>query len=78
MYIKDKLRALMAAQELNPERLAARLQEAGHQVSYAAVVCWYYGRRTPDLVRAKALAEVLGVTLDELVSDSPLREEVAR
>lgn len=66
--MKEKLRELMAAQNLNPEGLAVRLQQAGHKISYSSVTCWYYGRRTPDLPRAKALAEVLGVSLDELAA----------
>lgn len=69
MSFKDTLRAAMAEQNLNPEMLAARLQEAGFAVSYASVICWYYGRRVPDLPRAKALAEVLGVSLDELAKN---------
>lgn len=70
--MKETLRALMAAQNLNPEGLAVRLQQAGHQISYASVICYYHGRRTPDLPRAKALAEALGVSLDVLTADVPM------
>ena len=63
------IRKLMDAQGVTPEQLAGRLQDAGAAISYSSVAAYYYGRRRPDLPRAKALAEALGVTLDELAAD---------
>lgn len=69
--MKETLRAIMAEKNLNPEGLAVLLQQAGYSVSYASVICWYHGRRVQDLPRAKALATVLGVSLDRLAAEIP-------
>ncbi|WP_165313007.1 helix-turn-helix transcriptional regulator [Vibrio ziniensis] len=38
-------------------------------VSQAVVSCWLSGRHKPSLRKAPKLAEILGITLNELVKD---------
>jgi len=68
--MKKNLRRIMQDRDMNPARLAVALQDAGHEISYAAVIGWYYGYRTPTLENASALASVLGVTVEELTTDA--------
>lgn len=69
--MKDILRAIMAEQGLNPEKLAVRLQDAGYKQSYASVICWYYGYRNPSVSSTVALAAVLGVPVESLTAHVP-------
>jgi len=71
MMIKDNLRALMRAQNMNPEKLAVKLQEAGYNKSYATVIGWYHGYRNPNVSGIKALAAVLDVPIDTLTAHVP-------
>lgn len=68
--MRTKLRDICDEKKLDPVGLLFRLREAGHTTSYHTVVAWYYGYRGLKLEAAAAIAEVLGVTVDALVSDS--------
>lgn len=69
MTTQDKLRQLMRDRGLNPEALAVQIQTAGHDVSVHTVIGWYYGRREPRGRGLRALAEALGVQVDDLLGD---------
>lgn len=66
--VKENLRRYMAEAGLSPESLAAKLQAAQHPASCATVIAWMNGYRTPNLGNAKALANVLNITVDELIA----------
>jgi transcriptional regulator with XRE-family HTH domain len=61
-----RLKHLREAAELSQAKLAAA---AG--VSPRTVQNWEYGKRTFDIESAVRLADVLGITLDELVGREP-------
>lgn len=69
MTTQQKLRQLMAEREMNCERLAVGLQAAGHDVSIYTVLNWYHGRREPRGLALRALAQVLGVPMEQIVAD---------
>lgn len=67
MELSEKLQALRRARGLTQEQLAQQLY-----VSRTAVSKWETGRGTPNIDSLMALAEVFGVSLDELLSGEEL------
>lgn len=67
MEFHEKLKALRRAQQLTQEELAARLF-----VTRTAVSKWEQGRGYPNLSSLKTMADVFGITLDELLSADEL------
>ena len=63
--ISQNIATLRRLNELTQEELAARLG-----VSRQTVAKWEAAESMPDLVNAQALAELFGVTLDNLVTHS--------
>lgn len=63
--ISQNITTLRHLNELTQEELATRLG-----VSRQTVAKWESGESVPDLVNAQALAELFGVTLDNLVTHS--------
>jgi len=61
--LRDNLIALRRLKGLTQEELAEKLSVTRQTISK-----WETGESAPDLVKAKQLAEVFGVSLDELVS----------
>lgn len=78
MTIGDMIRIKREEQGLTQQELAQRLY-----VSRQTVSRWESGSRCPDVMTAKKIAAILGVTLDELVpgeaagEDAPVRETVS-
>ena len=64
MTLGEMIRQRREAAGLSQQELAERLF-----VSRQTVSRWESGSRTPDLMTAKSIARLLGMTLDELVPD---------
>ncbi len=67
MEFKDKLQKLRASSNLTQEQLAEKLF-----VSRVTVSKWETGRGYPNLGSLKLMAELFGVSVDELLSDGAL------
>ena len=64
MTLGERIRKIREAAGLSQQELAEQLF-----VSRQTVSRWESGSRTPDIMTAKKIAKLLGVTLDELVPD---------
>ena len=64
MTLGERIRQLRESAGLSQQELAERLY-----VSRQTVSRWESGSRTPDIMTAKKIAVLLGVSLDELVPD---------
>lgn len=69
----EKVKQIREEQGLTQQSLAERLY-----VTRQAVSRWECGARYPDLLTAKKLAMILGVSLDELLSQEALKENVEK
>ena len=69
----EKVKQVREEQGLTQQSLAERLY-----VTRQAVSRWECGARYPDLLTAKKLAMILGVSLDELLSQEALKENVEK
>jgi len=67
--ISKSLRRLMDAKGLTVEQLVARIQTGGGDTSYPTICGYLAGRRSPTLNSARALADALGCTTDDLCDD---------
>ena len=67
----DNLVQLRRLQKMTQEDLAERIG-----VSRQTVAKWENGESYPDLDRGRALAEVFGISMDELVRDLTLPEDL--
>jgi transcriptional regulator with XRE-family HTH domain len=64
----------MARQGLTPESLAARMQGQGYSVSAWSVNAYVSGRRIPPIRAARALANALDCTVDD-IADAVIAEK---
>lgn len=62
LYISENLKRLCKEKGLTQEQLAERLS-----VSFQAVSKWKCGEGYPDIVMLPSIAQVFGVSLDELL-----------
>lgn len=69
----EKLKQVREDNGMTQETLAGRLY-----VTRQAVSRWECGARYPDLLTTKKIAEILGVTIDELVSGEELQKNIER
>ena len=67
MSFPMELRDAMERARLTPEQVAARMQEAGCEVTVSAINTWLSGSREPGGRKLVMLAHVLGVAADELM-----------
>lgn len=68
--LHNNLRRLMSEQGLNTEAVLVKLHAADCQVTFGTVASWVRGSNVPSLENARALAGVLGCTLDALTDDA--------
>lgn len=69
----EKVKRRREEKGLTQQKLAEKLY-----VTRQAVSRWECGARQPDLLTAKKLSKILGVSLDELLSGEKLREDIER
>lgn len=65
----EKIKALRKAQKITQEQIAARMQIAGIQVNQKAVSRMESGDRIVTDYELKRLAEIFGVSADELLAE---------
>lgn len=70
MSLKNTLQGALAARGWTEAHLSAALHDRGVTVTPAAISVWLRGTSEPRLDTARAVADVLGMTLDELVPSS--------
>ena len=69
----EKLRQLREERGMTQQTVAEKLY-----VTRQAVSRWECGARYPDLLTAKKIAQILNVTIDELLSGEELKESIER
>lgn len=69
----EKIKKLREEKGITQQTLAEHLY-----VTRQAVSRWECGARYPDILTTKKIAEVLGVTIDELVSGEELKREIEK
>lgn len=67
MTFGERLTEALAERDWKPVQLAAAMAERGVDVFPTNVDRWMAGTVTPRLETARAIADALGMTLDELV-----------
>jgi len=67
MEFAERLEKHMKALELNPDQLAARMQDMGVSVQGQTVRLWMKGRHQPRAVHLPALTRVLHCHLEDLI-----------
>lgn len=72
--IARRLKVARARKGWTQERVAAEVCASGVTLTNAALSYYERGEAAPSLVRALALADVLGVSLDWLVGRRPITE----
>jgi transcriptional regulator with XRE-family HTH domain len=77
MAFKENLERLMAGRGWKPVQLASAMIDAGGDVSFAAINSWLIGRTEPQARNLVLLADVFGVTTDELLRENGDSEPVA-
>ena len=66
MQIHETLPALLEQRNWKAVHLVAALSDAGYDVSITSVQNWLDGRFTPRVDIARAIADALGISLDDL------------
>lgn len=75
MKANSKLAKLRRKHKLSREQLCALAQNAGHSVSFHALVQYERGERAPKLGLAMWLARHFEMTVEELFNDKRQRQE---
>lgn len=66
MEFKRKLKRLCAERDVSQRRLAELLAERGVDVSKSKVSTWFSGTFRPDIIEARVLADLFGVSVEYL------------
>lgn len=67
--IHRNLQIRMSAANIAHADILNEMHRRGYDVAACTVSAWISGHRTPRLEHARALADILGCTLDELTED---------
>lgn len=72
-FLSATLREIATTKYPVAEDFRTALRKAGFEVKLTTIYEWYRARRLPDVERLRTVADVLGVTTDDLLPPCPRR-----